>query len=129
MTIYTSYFAGLKNLPADIVPIGISRYPPKWYNGISYKKLAPTGDMLRLSIPEYHPRFEAILRALDPKQVAKEIEQLSKGKDCALICFERPGDFCHRHMVGNWLNFNGVFVQEFNAKEHGQKYAAQSALF
>jgi hypothetical protein len=37
MNIYTSYFANLKKLEkANIKPIAICLYKPKWYNGISY---------------------------------------------------------------------------------------------
>lgn len=39
MKIYTSYFANLKNIPANIVPISISRKPPKGYGGMEYKQI------------------------------------------------------------------------------------------
>lgn len=39
--IYTSYFAKLKSLPANIVPISICAKAPDWYEGLQYKKLAP----------------------------------------------------------------------------------------
>lgn len=127
--IYTSYFANLKSVPEAIVRIGISRFPPKWYSGISYKKLAPTADMLKMSISDYQPRFDAILSALDPHKVAEEIELLAKGKDAALLCFEKPNEYCHRHLVRNWLNINGIFVEEFSTQKHGHLYAPQTALF
>ncbi len=34
MKIYTSYFANLKNIPDNIVPISICRRSPKGYDGI-----------------------------------------------------------------------------------------------
>lgn len=40
--IYTSYFAKLKYLPNNIVPISICAKTPEWYKGLQYKKLAPT---------------------------------------------------------------------------------------
>ena len=42
--IYTTYFAKLKSLPKDIVPISICGKTPIWYCGIQYKKLAPKYD-------------------------------------------------------------------------------------
>ena len=39
--LYTSYFAQLKNLPKDIVPISICGRAPDWYDGLQYKQLAP----------------------------------------------------------------------------------------
>lgn len=42
--IYTSYFAKLKSLPDNIVPISICGKTPDWYKGLQYKKLAPKYD-------------------------------------------------------------------------------------
>ena len=36
--IYTTYFAKLKSLPKDIVPISICGMAPNSYNGLQYKK-------------------------------------------------------------------------------------------
>jgi len=44
--IYTSYFAKLKSLPEDIIPISICAKSPNWYKGLQYKRLAPTYDLL-----------------------------------------------------------------------------------
>lgn len=42
--IYTSYFAKLKSLPDNIIPISICGKAPDWYKGLQYKKLAPKYD-------------------------------------------------------------------------------------
>ena len=42
--IYTSYFAKLKSLPDNVIPISICAKAPSWYNGLQYKKLAPKYD-------------------------------------------------------------------------------------
>ena len=34
-------------------------------------------------------------------------------KDVALVCYEKPSDFCHRHLVADWLNKNGFECKEF----------------
>lgn len=39
--IYTTYFAKLRNLPSNIIPISICAKAPSWYTGLQYKKLAP----------------------------------------------------------------------------------------
>ena len=47
MLIYTSYFAQVKNLPSDIVPISIAaKQVPGWRYPV-YKALAPTYDYKR----------------------------------------------------------------------------------
>lgn len=42
---YTSYFANLKKLPDNVVPISICGKAPDWYSGLQYKKLAPKMGM------------------------------------------------------------------------------------
>lgn len=34
-------------------------------------------------------------------------------EDIALICYEKPSDFCHRHLVAEWLNQNGFKCEEW----------------
>ena len=33
--------------------------------------------------------------------------------DIALVCYEKPGDFCHRHLVAEWLRENGYDCEEY----------------
>jgi len=116
MTIYTSYYGNVKKLrAAGVVPISISRYPAKFANvTIELKSLAPTSDMLKMEEDEYKIKFAAILNRLDPNSILNAIELLSNGKDCALLCYEKPSDFCHRHLVADWLNLNaGTEIKEF----------------
>ena len=34
-------------------------------------------------------------------------------EDIALVCYEKPGDFCHRHLVADWLNEAGYQCEEY----------------
>ena len=49
--IYTSYFAQLRNLPENIIPVSICGKAPNWYHGYQYKKLAPKYDFPTLGSP------------------------------------------------------------------------------
>ena len=118
MKIYTSYFAnGARLHKAGIMMIGIALYPPKWFEGPSIKIVSPSWDILHNSNGEedYTKRFETeILARRDPKTVMAAIEHLANGKDVALCCFEKPNDFCHRHIVAKWLNEKlGLEVSEY----------------
>lgn len=42
MHFWTPYFGNVRNLPSDIVPIGIAGKSPKGWKGLEYKKLAPS---------------------------------------------------------------------------------------
>lgn len=118
MKIYTSYFAnGAKLQKAGIMIIGIALYPPKWFSGISNKYVSPSWDILHNSKSEedYVQRFNSeILARRDPKVFLTAIEKIANGKDVALCCFEKPDEFCHRHLVAKWLNEKlGMQIEEY----------------
>ena len=35
----------------------------------------------------------------------------------ALVCYEKPSDFCHRHLVADWFNKNGIECKEFTKED------------
>jgi len=119
MEIYTSYFAKAKELiNAGITPISIAIGPPRWWNGLRYTALAPTWDMVKGDIgrERYIKEYNDILAKLDACAVLMEINSLAKGNDCALLCWEKPSDFCHRHLAAEWLNDNaGCFISEYKS--------------
>ena len=36
----------------------------------------------------------------------QELSAMTGGQDFALVCYEKPGDHCHRHLVAEWLGFD-----------------------
>ena len=123
--IYTSYFAKLKKLPSDIIPVSICAKAPSWYSGLEYKKLAPSYDILMQykSNPNeelYIKRFkEDVLNkrlvtqtVLDLLVMVNNLKGLNYSPEICLLCYEKPSDFCHRHLVADWLNENGYDVKE-----------------
>lgn len=121
--ICTSYYAKAKNFdPGEYAMIVISRYPPKWWNrGQSMMELAPTGAMLKMSTERYLVEFYRILANLKAEAIRKRIEDLAHGKNAVLLCYEKPPDFCHRHLVADWLEKKlGIDVQEIG--QNGRKF-------
>lgn len=120
MKVYTSYFGNMSKLSQEgIVPVCIARYAPRWYNGLKYLDVAPTSYMLSsaCSHKEYLVKYENILSRLNPSNVIRAISDMSHGKDVALCCYEKPGDFCHRHLLSEWFKKNGYDVEEWEPKE------------
>lgn len=122
MKIYTSYFAKAAALrKAGIVPIGIALWPPRFFNGVSMKQVAPRRYMLNdaLTDAEYEALYRNdVLRLVDARSFINDLERSSQGMDVALCCFEKPGDFCHRHILAKWLNEQtGIEVSEFGVVE------------
>lgn len=101
--IYTSYFANIKRL-SGIVPISIARITPKYLTMETYLNLAPTMPMLHMPIDKYLVKYAEILAKLDPIDVLNDLEKLADGKPLALLCYEKPNEFCHRQLVSKWLN-------------------------
>jgi hypothetical protein len=123
--IYTSYFAQLKKLPPDVIPISICGKAPEWYTGLQYKKLAPKYNFFmewkkNHDNDYYIEHFQKeVLDTLQPTQVVLDLlsmvhnfKGLNYSPEIALICYEKPDDFCHRHLVAKWLNDNGYTVEE-----------------
>ena len=122
--LYTSYFAKLKSLPDNVIPISICGKAPEWYKGLQYKKLAPKYDFFMKwkenHDNEYYTKCfnEQILNKLDAYTVVMELKHLCDKSlwdkvDICLICYEKPSDFCHRHLVADWLNKNGFNCEEW----------------
>lgn len=121
---YTGYFAKLKKYQeAGLVPVSIALKSPDWYHGFEYKKLAPNWDILSAwksgehegDVDYYTKHFEEALDTLRPEDVIIELKQFGLLQDIILLCYEKPDDFCHRHLVANWLNKNGLYVTEYKA--------------
>lgn len=112
--IYTSYFARLKSLPDNVIPISICGKAPDWYKGLQYKKLAPKYDFfMQWKYDHDNEKFikcynEQVLGKLNVPDVLidliKMLPEIDSEQHIALICYEKPSDFCHRHLVSEWLN-------------------------
>jgi hypothetical protein len=114
MKIYTTYFSKIKKLDTEkITPISICLKPVNGWKFPQYKPLATTWSILsEYKITKDRERFierykSEVLGHLDPNQVIKDLEELAgPNKDIAMVCYEKSGDFCHRHLVAEWLGLN-----------------------
>jgi hypothetical protein len=132
--IYTSYFAKLNKLPSNIIPISICGKAPDWYKGLQYKKLSLKYDFFMKWKETYDNNYyiehfkNEVLDELDLNRVMnellviipfeiKEIMQspiwVNEDYHICLMCYEKPSDFCHRHLVSDWLNENDIICEEY----------------
>ena len=125
MKIFTSYFGNLKKLTKNgIVALGVSRYPPRWFNNASIFELAPQAWMLGKTVTqaEYDKAYALQLSKLKPSNIIAEIKKMSQGgKDVALCCFEKNANECHRSAVMKWLNKAGYEIEEFQQEDEAPK--------
>ena len=106
MKIYTSYFGNWRRWNG-LIPINIALKPPTKGMKTIYE-LTPTKEILSLkdSPDSYTIKYFNLLDNLDAETILDEIEQLSNKQDCVLLCYEKPFQFCHRHIVADWLKTN-----------------------
>ncbi len=120
----TSYYAGYRNGEGAVA---ISQGVPAGFRGRIYNKLAPSLELIRLGktgqVEEFIRRYKAeVLDNLDAAAVAAEL-----GEDAVLLCWERPGEFCHRRLVAEWFEEKlGAPVPEFS---HSTSSTLQGGLF
>ena len=126
--IYTSYFAKLRSLPDNIIPISICGKAPEWYKGLQYKKVAPKYDFFMKWKQNHDNDYyikcfnEQVLSTLNATSVVEDLKRLAnvtdlENNDIALICYEKPTDFCHRHLVAEWLKNNNIPCEEWGTPE------------
>lgn len=118
--IYTSYFGNICNLPDNFTPIAICGKTPERWSGLCYKRLAPKWEFFKVWKENHDNDYyisnynDQVLSKLNPQSVVREL--FSMGPNPVLICYERPEDFCHRHLVADWLNNNGFPTEEFRER-------------
>lgn len=111
----TSYF-GNKAITDNPNAVSIARWAPRlWGSRRRYIILAPSIDLLNrckavLSWPEYVKEYQRdVLGKLDPTKVLADL-----GDEAILLCWEKPGEDCHRRLVAEWLGKHlNIKVPEF----------------
>lgn len=108
----TSYYFSNRIHDPGLNLVGISNtYPHKiiWLQEIRlYRLLCPGWKLVHqfkdgmITQDEYAYLYhEEILSQLDPSKVYADL-----GDDAILLCWEKPGVFCHRRIVAKWLHDN-----------------------
>ena len=116
---FTSYFGNLKNVRN---PLSISGKAPAFYTqrGLpEYKILAPKYSFFKaykdglIGEEGYTEEYcRLVLDPLDPRAVYEHLTG-TYGDDVTLLCYEKPGDFCHRRIVAVWLELAlGIEIPE-----------------
>jgi hypothetical protein len=94
----------------NLVSIALDTVPN--FPGRKLSALAPTRKMLKAvkltgDTETYTRDFLLLLSKLDVHAIAREL-----GEDAILVCYEKIGSFCHRHLVSDWLRAAGYSVTE-----------------
>jgi hypothetical protein len=113
--ILTSNFKTAGHLPQAVA---ISLGVPRGWAGRRYTRLAPNRRLVKIMDPTTFTRLykSEVLDKLDPMQVIRDLG----GDNFVLLCWEAPGEFCHRRVVSVWMEkATGIKVEEFNPRRRG----------
>lgn len=55
-----------------------------------------------------------LMNLYSKNEVIEDLKRFSNDIDkIVLLCYEKPNDFCHRHLVSNWLH-DVIDIKEYN---------------
>ena len=128
MKLWTSYFAKIDKLCQigfkDFV--AVSGYVPNFYehnmkdqNLFTFRRcieLAPKKYWFfdwkagKFGNEEYIRLYnQTVLNKLDFNEIIKKFKDNS-----VLLCYEKSNDFCHRHLIADWITQHGIECKEVN---------------
>lgn len=120
--IYTGYYAKLKKYENEgLYPIAISGKVPSFYTKAYWSDFAPRYDMFlewksgKINNSQYTVQYKEWLNSLDKQEIRDIIKELEdENKTIIFLCYEKSGEFCHRHVLADWLEENlGMRVEEY----------------
>ncbi|MDR2397020.1 MAG: DUF488 domain-containing protein [Puniceicoccales bacterium] len=113
-----------------MLKISVALFTPQWAKvDACFPFLNPTEQLLReaksgaIPIEEAMKKYQReILSKLSPIKIYKElIEMLNKSnkQHFTLLCYEKPGEVCHRRVVAKWLEIgNSISVPEYTVENN-----------
>jgi hypothetical protein len=119
MIIFTSNFQKHQN---HHNACAISRTVPADFTKRRFIELAPTWDLLskwmdkKITKEEYKEEYTlTILNTITPEMLNRYMLERT-----ILLCWENPKEFCHRHIVSDWLRSKGFKSHELGNKTYCQ---------
>ena len=118
---YTGYYAKTKKYEeAGLIPVAISDITPSFYEGMCYREFAPRYEMFQrwkngeINNTDYTQEYKNYLNTLNKEEIREDLDSPYQTGNLIFLCYEKPGDFCHRHVLADWLEENfGYDVKEW----------------
>jgi uncharacterized protein YeaO (DUF488 family) len=122
--LYTGYFANIKKYEHfGYTPVSIAGITPEFFKGEKWSDFAPRKTFFSewkkglITDKEYMKKYLDYLSTI-PKEDIEELREITKDGSFVMCCYEKPGDFCHRHYLAAFLRrAYGFKVQELRVGE------------
>ena len=115
--IYTGYYVNMNKAPVDggYTFVAISRGIPSWFDKplLQLVELMPSWELIDMAKKHDYEQYIRLYREKLAKVSLRDVLD-SIPDNSILLCYEKPDKFCHRHIVRNWLNENGILCSELN---------------
>ena len=121
--LYTGYFAKYKEYQkAGYIPVSVAGITPEFFEGEKWLDLAPRREFFskwkrgELTNKEYMKEYLTYLNTI-PAEDIEELAQITREGQFVMCCYEKTGDFCHRHYLAAFLRkAYGFKVTEISVK-------------
>lgn len=107
--LYTGYFAKYKDYKnAGYIPVSIAGITPEFFEGEKWVDFAPRREFFsrwkkgELTNQEYMREYLKYLNTI-PKEDIEELMSITREGKFVMCCYEKTGDFCHRHYLAAFL--------------------------
>lgn len=122
--VFVTYY-GSDSVPDDAIKVQISTSCPKNFEpDFEFRSAYPDFKSMvgphkegKIDDAGYTARYQKEVLEKNSRAILDGIRQMQKkgleqGSDVYLFCYCKPGDFCHRYLLANYLNENGIACEE-----------------
>jgi uncharacterized protein (DUF488 family) len=133
--LYTSFWANRELADVDAQIVSISRGEPRWRLPFAYRRLrelAPGDEAWRQKGREsFEETYRAQLEEIGAAAILERLERIGGARPVVMLCWEKPGEFCHRRVLADFLRARaGVELPELAPGDLPQRQdAAEPRLF
>lgn len=126
MEVKTGYFARMKDyIELGYYPVSVARYNPKGMKLFTWSGVSPNANLFsrykqgKVTEAQYESEYLEQLKAYHLDKDLAYLEELFENNfktnynGYILLCYEKSGSFCHRHILGKYISSNFNYsVQE-----------------
>lgn len=107
--LFTGYFANVKKYEEKgYIPVSVAGITPDFFTGEKWSDFAPRKEFFSewkkglITDRKYMEKYLEYLKTI-PKEDIEELREMTREGRYVMCCYEKTGDFCHRHYLAAFL--------------------------